>query len=203
MAFRRLARVIDRHGVEGRLHQVTLDTAHRPFARVRLADGAHVSVPFELLQHEDNGGYHLPASWGDFTSRTDTVTTIPVVEERVQVDVRPAPERTLRIRRRVVSEPQVVETPMWHERIEVERVAVDQLVDEMPSPREDGDVLIIPCVEEVVVVEKRLRVREELRVRIVREQRIHRETVQLRRHEIEIDSAEQPVPKHPNKPRGV
>jgi len=102
--------------------------------------------------------------------------------------------RQVRVRRRVVSEQQVVEIPVWHERIDVETVPVNAFVDRPPEPRQEGDVLVIPCVEEVVVVEKRLRVREELRVRVVREQRTHRETVELRRHEIELDQTEQPQP---------
>jgi stress response protein YsnF len=106
----------------------------------------------------------------------------------VTVAVRPAPEKTLRARRRVVTESRVVEVPVWHERIEIERVPVEELVTEAPSARYEGDVLVIPCVEEIPVVEVRLRVREELRVRVVRERRIHRETVSLHRHDIDIQT---------------
>lgn len=201
MAIRRLATIVDRDGVSGRLHHITLDRSQRAFARVGLRDGSHVSVPFELLEHEENGGYRLPARWRDFPSADKASTTIPIVEERVRVAVRPAPEQRLRIRRRVVSRPELVETPIVHERIDVERVAVDQIIDDIPSAREEGDVLIIPCVEEEVVVQKRLRLREELRIRVVREERTHRETVELRRHELDIDSAEQPQPTQPNKRR--
>jgi uncharacterized protein (TIGR02271 family) len=120
----------------------------------------------------------------------------------VKVDVRRAPDRRMRIRRRVVTEHKHVEVPLMYERIEVERVPIGQFVDRMPKPREEGDVLIIPCVEEVAVVEKRLRVTEELRVRRVRDQRIHTETVPVRRHEIDIDNEEEPLPTNPTTHRG-
>ena len=58
----------------------------------------------------------------------------------------------------------MVEQPAWHEEVEVERVAVGQFVDVIPEPREEGDTLIIPILEEVLVVEKRLVVKEEIRI---------------------------------------
>jgi stress response protein YsnF len=188
--------------VLGRLAGVEVDEREKPIAKVRLRGSADVLVPFELLQHDADGGYRLPGRWTDFKIFSDDGVSIPVIEESAKVDVRPAPERMLRVRRRVVTTEQVVETPVWHERIQVDRVPINQYVDSVPAPRQDGDVLIIPCIEEVVVVEKRLRVSEELRVRVVREQRTHRETVQLRRHELEIESAEQPLPLNQRKLRG-
>lgn len=196
MAIQRRARIVDRDGTFGWLRSIKADDPDRPYAVVTLGNGAVVEVPFELLEHHDDGGYALGGRWRDFSIKTEEVASIPVIEERVRVDVRPAPARQLRVKRRVVSERQTVETPVWHEHIEVERVPVDgSFVDRAPKPRREGDVLIIPCVEEVVIVEKRLRVREELRVRVVRERKLHRQTVDVRRHEIEIDeSYEEPEP---------
>jgi stress response protein YsnF len=202
VAIRRRARIVDRDGVVGRLHHVDIDERERPIAKVRVSPGKDVAVPFEVLEHDDGGGYRLPGRWRDYTLRAeDGTTSIPVIEERATVQVRPAPERRLRIRRRVVSEPKVVETPIWHEHLEVDRVPVDRFVDRMPEPRQEGDLLIIPVVEEVAVVERRLRVREELHVRIVRERLIHRETVELRRHELDITSDDD-APIHTTRHKG-
>lgn len=159
-------------------------------------------IPFEALHHDDRGGYRLSGRWRDFTQRSESKTTIPVIQERVTVSVKPAPERKTRIRRRVVSHPQLVETPIWHEHVDIQRVPVGKIVENPPAARQDGDVLIVPVVEEVAVVEKRLRVREELRIRVVRERRIHRETVQLRRHEVEIEPVEQAPPTKPTTRKG-
>jgi cysteine sulfinate desulfinase/cysteine desulfurase-like protein len=86
--------------------------------------------------------------------------------------------------------------------LDVQRVPIGQFVDRAPAPRQEGDVLIVPCIEEVVVVEKRLRVREELRIRIVREQRTHRQTVLVRRHELDTKAPDEPVAAISNKPKG-
>ena len=51
------------------------------------------------------------------------------------------------------------------ERVEVERRPVGAWVDAMPGVREEGDVTVIPVVEERLVVEKRLFVTEEILIR--------------------------------------
>jgi stress response protein YsnF len=51
-----------------------------------------------------------------------------------------------------------------NDRIEVERVAVDQEVDTPPEIRQEGDTLVVPVVEEVLVVGKRYRIIEEVHV---------------------------------------
>jgi uncharacterized protein (TIGR02271 family) len=49
--------------------------------------------------------------------------------------------------------------------VEVERVPVNKAVSQLPSVRLEGSTTIIPVVEEVVVVEKRLILVEEIHVR--------------------------------------
>jgi stress response protein YsnF len=120
------------------------------------------------------------------TAPVEQGTSIPVIQEEVTVHKRPV-ERRVRIVRRLVHEPRDIEIPLTTERVEVERVEVDRLVEAHPEPRWDGEVLIIPRVEEVLVVEKRLRVCEELHVRTVKTQDIHRETVDVGREELEIE----------------
>jgi stress response protein YsnF len=199
---RRRERVVDVDGVAGRLLGVAIDDSHTPIARIRLARG-ELELPFELLEHDEHGSYRVRGRWRDYTVRAqDGTTSIPVIEERVKVDVRPAPERRMRIRRRVVTEAKEVEVPLREDRIDVQRVPVGAFVDRMPEPREEGDVLVIPVVEEVAVVEKRLRVVEELRVRVIRDRRVHRETVPVSRHDVEIEHEQEPHPKHPLTRRG-
>jgi uncharacterized protein (TIGR02271 family) len=51
------------------------------------------------------------------------------------------------------------------EAVEVTRVPVNQPVDEPPSVRTEGDLTIFPVLEEVLVLEKRLYLKEEIHVR--------------------------------------
>jgi len=57
-----------------------------------------------------------------------------------------------------------VDEPLLHEDVQVERVAINQPVTAAPQVRQEGDTLIIPVVDEVLVVEKRLILKEELRI---------------------------------------
>jgi len=53
----------------------------------------------------------------------------------------------------------------------------------VPSISQEGDTTIIPVVEEIVVVERRLVLKEEIRVRRVSTKEQHQETVVLREQE--------------------
>jgi len=70
--------------------------------------------------------------------------------------------------------------------IEVNRIPVGRLVDAMPPIREDGDVTIVPIVEETVVVERRLMLKEELHIRRVKTTERYQETVKLRYQTAEV-----------------
>ena len=195
MATRRRPQITDADGVLGQLITVDAKVPDHPIALVELPHGARVRVPFELLEHHDDGGYTMSARWPDFVQHTDEAALIPIIEENVKVSVRPGPSTELRAHRKVVRDERVVEVPHSTERIDVQHVPIDQFVTTAPGPRQEGDTLVIPVVEEVPVVEVRLRVREELRIRVVREQTVHRETVTVRRHEIELDRTH--IPQHP------
>jgi len=66
----------------------------------------------------------------------------------------------------VTTQPYKIEETLLHDEVVVERVAVDAIVSltEAPSPRHVGDTLIVPILEEILVVERRLRVKEEIRI---------------------------------------
>ncbi|AIE84109.1 DUF2382 domain-containing protein [Fimbriimonas ginsengisoli] len=50
------------------------------------------------------------------------------------------------------------------EDVEIERVPMDEILDTAPEVRQEGDVTIIPVVEEFLVVQRKLRLKEEIRV---------------------------------------
>ena len=81
---------------------------------------------------------------------------------------------------------QLVEEMLEHEHVEVERTAIGKQVDKAPPVREEGDTLIIPILEEIVVVERRLLLKEEVRVRRTREKQPYQERVVVRKQEAVI-----------------
>ena len=93
---------------------------------------------------------------------------VPVVEERVEVGRRI--EETDRVRVTTQTETREVhlEEVAALEHVEIERVPVDRLVDSVPTMRVEQDEVVIPVLEEVVVTEKRLLLKEEIHLRIRR-----------------------------------
>jgi len=197
VATRRNAVVVDQDGASGRICEFVVENPNTAKVIVELQGGSRVSFPADLLHPEDDG-YTIPARWSQFAATAPDSADIPVIAESVTVGVRSVPREQLRVRRRVVTSQKLIATPVWREHIEVKRVPRDELMHRMPEPRQEGDTLIIPRVEEVAVVETRLRLCEELRIRVIREQHVDRRTISLRHHEIEIEIEREPEPDAPH-----
>jgi stress response protein YsnF len=97
--------------------------------------------------------------------RTERKVVVPRIEEHVAVEKRVRTRERVRVVKKVESQEVLVAGEAAKEDVEVERVSVNEYVVEPPRPRLEGDVFVIPVVEEVVVVEKRLLLKEEIRVR--------------------------------------
>ena len=108
---------------------------------------------------------------------------IPVIEERAVVRKHTKLTEGVRVRTVVHQAQEVIDEPLATEDIEVERTPLDRWVDAPVPIRHDGDVTIVTLVEEVVVVEKRLRATEEIRITKRRSVRHEPQQVTLRREE--------------------
>ena len=93
------------------------------------------------------------------------VATIPLVEERVSVAKRAVESGRLRVHVSVEERQENIPVELSHDEFEIERVPVNKAVSSLPSVRLEGSTTVIPVVEEIVVVEKRLVVVEEIHVR--------------------------------------
>ena len=93
------------------------------------------------------------------------VAVIPLVEERVSVTKREVESGRLRVQVTVEEREDNVPVELRHDDVEIERVPVNKVVTTLPSVRLEGSTTIIPVVEEVMVMEKRLVVVEEIHVR--------------------------------------
>jgi len=93
---------------------------------------------------------------------------LSLVDEQLSVRKRRVETGRVRIKTVVDEHQEWIQEALEREEIYVERVTVDRVVDAHPVIRQEGDVLIIPVVEEVMVVEKRLLLKEEIHVRTQR-----------------------------------
>ena len=92
------------------------------------------------------------------------VAAIPLVEERISVAKRQVEAARSRVLVSVTEREERVPVELAHDEVEITRVPRNIPLTELPSVRLEGNTTIIPVVEEVVVVEKRLMLVEEIHV---------------------------------------
>jgi uncharacterized protein (TIGR02271 family) len=184
--------VLDSEGVRGEIHPDAW-TQDGDLVLIRLEGGDAIEAPRALLRPRKEGGYTLPYAVRtlrqgaeDAVPGSQVVAVIPVIGEEAQIGTRTVETGRIRIQKRVQSEEQQLEVPLFREQVQVERVAADRFLEEPLAPHYRGDTLVIPVMEEVLVVQKRLRLREEIHVTATREQAVHAETVRLQREEVSI-----------------
>lgn len=101
--------------------------------------------------------------------------TIPLVGEEISVSKRKSRVARVRVETRTEQVDELVGADLTSTEIDVERVPIGREVDRPPEIRTEGDVTIVPVLEEVLVVEKRLVLKEELHIR----RRATTETVEI------------------------
>lgn len=94
-------------------------------------------------------------------------SVLELAAERVSIEKRDVVTGLVRIRLETEHAPECAKADLAGERVEIERVAIGRDVDAAPQVRVECDVTVVPVVEEVLVVEKRLRLVEEIRIRRV------------------------------------
>ena len=118
----------------------------------------------------------------------DGSAVMTVTEERLDVSKRLVESgRAIRLRKLVHEEVVTVDEPLTTEVTEVERVAVGRPLDEPVAVRYEGDVMIVPVVEERLVTRKQLVLVEEIRVTTRKLPRPQPTETTLRREEIIVE----------------
>ena len=129
-------------------------------------------------------------------------TVLPLLAEEVAVTKRVVETGRVQVARITHEREQLIDELLAQQTAEIERVRIGQPVETMPAVREEGDTIVIPIVEEMLVVERRLFLKEEVRVRRVRSTERHRESVTLRHHEAVVTRlpVETPAPGETTEP---
>lgn len=89
---------------------------------------------------------------------------VPLVDEQATVHKRTVETGRVRVRTIVDEHQALVQEDLLRDEVRVERVPVDREIEVVPDIRYEGETIIIPVVEEVLVVEKRLVLKEELHI---------------------------------------
>ena len=181
-------------GLYGTFDATALQAAGGQTLTVRMDDGRTLMVPPDTLFRMDEGIYELrltAAALAQFSQRGDVALTervvIPLVAETLSVAKREVETGRVRVTKVVKEHEELVEQLLRKDEVTVERVPVGRAVDGPVAVREEGDTIIIPLVEEVLVVEKRLMLREELRVTRRANEVRDSQRVSLRREDVEVE----------------
>jgi hypothetical protein len=134
-----------------------------PEKRVRLENGREVKVPASALEPRSDGSFYLKKPVDLEMGSNGAQTTAPVEPTEPSSVVQPSPESTVTSVAEGFGIP--AGQPLLREDCEITRVNVRRLVDKPAETRQEGDTLILPLMEEVWVVEKRLLLREELHIK--------------------------------------
>ena len=116
---------------------------------------------------------------------------IPVVAETLEVTKRELERLGARLIKTVNERTETVDVPLMEERTEIERLPVNRAVETAPPVRYEGDAMIVPVMEEVLVTEKRLMLREELHIRKRKVEVRKSHQVTLRSEHIAVERPEQ------------
>ena len=192
-----LLNTVTKDGLRG---AVNFDTERPGLALLEMETGRKVWIPRELLVERPDGRYYLPVDFetiethgGNLPGPDMPFLVIPVVQEELTIENQLRTTGRVQIKKRVHSHEELVDEPGYVEEVHVERVPVNQVVEAPVSPRQEGNTLIIPLIEEVLVVEKRLMLREELHVTKLRKEVRNPVKVTLRREEAEIERFDEPT----------
>ena len=124
------------------------------------SDGSQITLPFTDLSWKGAGTWLLTDSVRDARG-----LVIPVVEERLEVVRERVETGRVRIRKSVEAREVVVNDPLKRETVRVEHVPINQVVTgDVPQVREEGDVTVIPILEERIVTRTELVLVEEVRI---------------------------------------
>lgn len=117
-------------------------------------------------------------------------SSIPILAEELQVGKRQVQTNRIRLTKQVNEREVPISMDLIQEETIVERVPINQPVDEAPAVRQEGDTLIIPVLREEYVVVKQLILVEEVRVSKQQTSTTLHDTVTLRHEELHIEDVQ-------------
>lgn len=141
----------------------------------------------------------MPAS-GSLLTTGRTEEVIPLVEEIVHLGKRTAETGRVRVSLTTETVEETLRETLRSRRAEIERVPLGREVSEAPATRQEGNVIIVPVVEEVLVVVRRLVLKEEIRLRLIDSEESVEQPTQRR---VQRATVERLLPEQASAPAGM
>jgi uncharacterized protein (TIGR02271 family) len=187
--------VTDADGVWGRVVPASPDVGSTAaHIVVQLDDGPQVLVPTHLLIPQPDGSYALPCrltelehACSEHDAHQREPLVIPVVVEELEVQKRVVETGKVRLTKVVHERETLVDEPLWRENVTITRVPIGRVVEGPVPVREEEGTTILSVVEEVLVVEKRWMLQEEIHIRTERLETHQPQRITLRSAEVQIE----------------
>ena len=136
----------------------------------------------------------LPLRRGDQTpsrpehrAHQDTPMVVPVLVEELEVQKRLVETGKVRMTKVVHERETLVDEPLFQDTVAITRVPMQRVVDGPVPVREENGTTIISLVEEVLVVEKRWMLREEIHIRTQRLETHQPQRITLRSEDVHVE----------------
>lgn len=120
---------------------------------------------------------------------TDDRQFIPLLEEQYRVTKDKRVTGRVTVSTRTETDSTMVPIELANMDVEVVRVPVDRPIDKAPDVVVDGDLTIVPVVEERVVVTRQLYLREEVHIRRIGSREVTELPIETRRQVAQIERA--------------
>jgi len=133
----------------------------------------------------------------DIVNNENNDLRMQLFEEQIQIDKNIVETGRVQISKTTISRQADIDADLISEDTVVETVPVGLRIDVMPKTRVEGDTTIVPIVEEVLYTEKRLFLKEELRITRRRSTRHVHDTVTLRHQEAVVSRVQSATENHP------
>ncbi|NLG97328.1 MAG: YsnF/AvaK domain-containing protein [Chloroflexi bacterium] len=165
---------------------------------VELENGRQILISEALLEKQADGSYSVPLNLAKLEDMSEMksgqVIVIPVIAEHLEVTKREREKGTVRVEKKVHEKEQIVDQPVIKNRVDVRRKPVNKYIDKPLSAWYEGDTLVIPVQEEVLVIEKKLVLREEIRVTQQKTEVRQPRSYKLRREEVYVNRISSDAP---------
>jgi uncharacterized protein (TIGR02271 family) len=115
---------------------------------------------------------------------------IPLHAEELSVSRRQTAGDTLQVSTVTREHARFVDEALNHERVQIDRIPIGRQIEAIPPVRQEGDTTILSVVEETIIIERRLILKEEIHIRRLQVSERHQEAVVLRKQEAVITRIE-------------
>lgn len=193
--------VFDKKGLRGTIVAYPTVESVNKHILIELEDGRKIGLTSDMLIRRNETTFDTNVIFSDFENagskkissnlNNQETLTIPVIQEVLDIQKELVETEVFRINKTVTERDELIEHLLSKENADIERLAVGREVSETRPSYYENETLVIPLYEEIMVVEKRIILREEIRITMNNKEEHYQQKVTLRTEEATIERVKQ------------